>query len=46
MDEEFLETIVKCMLMDSHEKGINKIPDNTYGAVSDYNESVKKQYMV
>ena len=46
LDEDFLEMVVKCMLMESHEKGINKIPDNTYGAVSDYNESVKKQYMV
>ena len=45
-DEELLEEMVKIMLIGSHEAGINKVPDNTYGAVSDYNESVKKQYMV
>ena len=45
-DEKLLEEMVKSMLIGSHEAGINKVPDNTYGAVSDYNESVKKQYMV
>lgn len=45
-NEEITEDIIKKMLIYSHEKGINKVPDNTYGAVTDYNESVKKQYMV
>jgi hypothetical protein len=45
-DESTTEEYVKILLTISHEEGISKIPDNTYGAVTDYNESVKKQYMV
>ena len=46
LSEGELERLMKNMLITTHQEGIQKTPDNTYGAVSGYNESVKKQYMV
>lgn len=46
MSEGSLGRLMKAISMSTHERGIEEIPDNTYGAVSGNNESVGKQYMV